>query len=493
MKEVSKTAVYALIYALGVILNRAVSFIMLPIYTRFLTTSDYGIIELLTMTVDVFAMIAGVGLTVAVFRFYYKYESQDQRNLVISTITILLIFFYLFASSIGFLSSPLLGKLILTGTQESTLYFRLIFMTFFFQAFVEIPLMYIRAQQRPVFFIIVNTGKLILQLSLNIYFVVILQLQVLGVLYSTLIANIISGSVLILYTFKTVGVRFSFILARLMVAFGLPFILSNLGDFILTFSDRYFLKTYADLSEVGIYSLGYKLGFVLWMLAVTPIFNIWDPQRFEIVEHKNLLEIHKRVFVFFNIVLISFGLSISLFSYDLFRIMSAPAFWKAYKFVPLIILAYIIQGWTAFGNFGIMKTGKTKYIAYGTIMGVIVIIPLSFILIPPLKGYGAGLATIIAFFVRFLVIYNYSQKYYHLEIPWLKALSVLFFAVVVYCASLIIQCDQIVYSIIINLLLFLIFSLSVLISPVLDKNEKRVIIKFILHPLNTIRSREFIT
>lgn len=489
MNEVSKTAKYAIIYAIGVFLSRAVSFIMLPIYTRFLTTEDYGTIELLTMTVDVFAMIAGVGLTAAVFRFYYKYDTQDQRNLVISTITILLVAFYFFASTIGMLASPVLGRLILAGTQDSTFYFRIIFTVFFLQAFVEIPLIFIRAQQRPIFFVTVSTAKLILQLSLNIYFVVFLQMGVLGVLYSTLIATVVLGLILIFYTFKTVGIAFSYTLAKAMIAYGAPFILSNIGDFILTFSDRYFLKTYTDLSEVGIYSLGYKLGFVLWMFAVTPIFGIWDPQRFEIAKRKDAQEINKQVFFFFNLILIGFGLGISLFCLDLFRFMSASDFWNAYKIVPLIMVAYIIQGWTAFGNFGVMYKGQTRYIAQGTILGVITIIPLSFILIPPLKGYGAAIATIIAFFVRFLVIYTNSQKYFRLDLPWLQTLSILFFAAVFYICSLVFQQDNIIYSLILNSLLFMVFWIVLLVSPVIGRNEKRMIVNLLRHPLKTIRSR----
>jgi len=487
MSEILKTAKYASIYAIGVFLNRAISFIMIPIYTRFLTASGYGIIELLSMTVDVFGMIAGLGLTAAVFRYYYKYESQRDKNLVISTITILLIILYLMASSIGFISSDFLAKIILNSIPQSAYYFKLIFIIFFIQAFIEIPLIFIRAQQKPTVFIFISTIKLLLQLSLNIYFVVLLEMNILGVLYSSLISSIIIGIILIGYTFHEVGFHFSKRLAGAVILFGAPLIISNLGDFVLTFSDRYFLKAYGTLSDVGVYSLGYKLGFLLWMFPVEPIFNIWGPQRFEIASKIDAQHINSRVFMYLNVVLIGCALLISLLSHDFFKIMSAPEFWDAYKIVPLIILAYVIQAWTRFCNFGVQYYEKTKYIALGTLFATISIILLSFLLIPEFKGYGAAIATIIAFFIRFIYINHSSQIYYPMKLPWIKILSMLTMAILIYLLSLIIKHNNILYSITQNMLLFFMYISLVALSPILSHDEKQTILNVLAKTFYSLR------
>ena len=58
------------IYGAGIVLGKLASFIMLPVYTRYLTPADYGVLELLSMTIDVIGMIAGIGIGSAVFKFY---------------------------------------------------------------------------------------------------------------------------------------------------------------------------------------------------------------------------------------------------------------------------------------------------------------------------------------------------------------------------------------------------------------------------------------
>jgi O-antigen/teichoic acid export membrane protein len=489
MSEVRRTALYAVIYTVGVVLNRVISIIMLPIYTRCLTPRDYGTLELLTMTTDVFGMLAGLGLTAAVFRYYYKYETEAERNMVISTVTMLLMVFYFVASSIGFLSSDVLASLILEGGKEDKFYFQLMFAIFFIQSFIEIPLTFIKAQQRPYFFVLVNAGKLLLQLSLNIYFVVILKMEILGVLYSTLISSLVFGIGLVIYTFKTVGFSFNRGFARTVILFGAPFIITNISDFLLTFSDRYFLKSFTNLSVVGIYSLGYKMGFIFFSLAVAPFFNVWGPQRFEIASKSNALAVNQQVFFLFNLVIISFALGISLFSHDLFRIMSAREFWSAYKVVPLIMVAYIIQAWTAFVNFGILYREETKYMAYGAVVAAVSVIVLSFLLIPSFTAYGAAIATILAFFVRFIIINVYSQRLYQLPLQWGRIIMMLAIAALVNIVSLYFRHNEIVVSIAMNCGLFVLFFLLLIISPVFTLNERRMVISLVLHPIRTYKTK----
>jgi len=493
MSEVVKTAKFATIYLLGVVLNRSISFIMLPIYTRFLSTADYGIIELLTMTTDVFGLVAAVGLTSALYRFFYSFDNKSERNEVVSTISILMILFYFLSSVIGFLMSGELADIVLQGRKEDIYYFQLMFIILFFQAFIEIPLIFVKAQQRPYFFVFISAGRLLLQLTLNIYFVVYLKMHVQGVLYSTLIANFIIGLVLITYTFRTVGVGFSKTLAKSMVAFGAPLLLADLGSFVVSNSDKYFLKIYTSLSEVGIYSLGYKLGFILWAFTVIPIFNIWGPQRFEIAKKPDAQSINNRVFFFYNLLIVSFALGLSLFSLDLFRIMSHPSFWGAFKIVPLIMIAFIIYSWNAFCNFGLYYADKTKYFAIGTLTSALVMVVSCMVLIPRFHSYGAAVSTICAFVVRFGIIYYYSQKYYRLKLPWGKNVLILISAAVIYCISLCFIQEDVYYSIILNMLLFFIFLVSMLIAPVFEKSEKKMILNYALHPISTLRSAVSIT
>lgn len=405
---------HAGIYSLGVILSRAISFLMLPVYTRYLTPSDYGILEILEVTVDVVSIFTGMGILQGLFKFYHQYEEDRDKNELVSTLFILIILFYAASCFLGGLFSSRISSLAF-GTSEYRQYILFSFINLFLSFLIYVPLAYLQAKQRSVFFVAVNAIKLVVQLSLNILMVVYLGMGVLGVLYSTLISSLVIGGVLTFYTFAKVKRTFSSEKALRLLMFGYPFIFSGLGAFILTYSDRYFLNYYNHLSNVGIYSLGYKFGFLLMTFPVRPLFNIWMVQRFEILKKKeHYEEVSNQFLVWFVIVTLSVALFIALGVEDLFRIMSSPSFWGAHEIVPIILLAYFFQASTDFFNVGILHTGKTKHMAYGTTLSAVVIILLSFLLIPRYGIHGAAWATLISFAVRLLYVYAASQNLFRI-------------------------------------------------------------------------------
>jgi O-antigen/teichoic acid export membrane protein len=489
MSEVKKTARLAAIYAVGIVLEKAASFIMLPIYTRYLTTADYGTIELLTMTIDIFCFIAGVGLAESVFRFYYKYEDPAQRRRVISTAAIMFICFYGIASAIGLLSSPLLATLILEGRPIDTQYFRLIFINLFLRSFITMPLLLIQTQQRPMLFVSVNFCRLVLQLSLNIYFVVHEGLGVIGVLYSIIITGTLVGCILVIYSIKNVGINFSKPMAKELIKFGYPIIVSSLAAFIITFSDRFFIKTFNSLSEVGVYSVGYKFGFLLTVIAAQPIFRIWEPQRFEIARRPDAQNVNRRVFQMLNFSLIAVGLGIALFCHDLLCIMSSHDFWNAYKIVPIILLAYIVQSWTDFNNFGIQWSGKSHYLAIASTVSAFVIIALSFALIPSWGSMGAAWATLLAFLVRFGIVWFYSQREFKLELSWKRNISMLVLATGIYLFAILFFQDSLFLSILIKICLFIVYFCGLFVLRILDYDDRQFVLNFFKNQIAVFRSK----
>ncbi len=100
-----KTAGYAGIYALGVLLNRSVSFIMLPVYTRFLSPEDYGVLELLVLTVDIVAIFTGLGILNGLHKFFYKYDAEGDKREVVSTLLTMILGCYAVACGVGALVS----------------------------------------------------------------------------------------------------------------------------------------------------------------------------------------------------------------------------------------------------------------------------------------------------------------------------------------------------------------------------------------------------
>ena len=297
--------------------------------------------------------------------------------------------------------------------------------TLLFQGFIEVPMVFIRARQKPVLFIIFSTLKLMLQLSLNIYLVVLLHMKVEGVIYSALISGFAMSIILLVYTLKITGLKFSIEKAKILTSFSMPLVLTGLVSFFLTFGDRYFLRYYCSMAEFGIYSLAYKFGFLLMFIIVQPFSNHWDSEKYIIMKSPNAKQIFQQTFLAYSMLTIAFVVIISIFVKNLLMIMSEQAFWSAYTLVPVVMLAYIFNALVSFTNLGIFAANKTMEITYGTVIGAVAVGVSYFVLIPKFGPAGAAWATVIGFGSRFFYVNWRAQRLYDMELPWAKVLSVM--------------------------------------------------------------------
>jgi O-antigen/teichoic acid export membrane protein len=408
---------HTLVYTAGIVIGKAASFIMLPVYTRYLSPADYGILELLGMTIDVIGMITGVGLVAGVFKFYAAEDDPKAKNAIVSTAALGVTALAALTSLIGVMLAPQLTTLIF-GNPANQIYLRMYFLLFLLQNMEYVPLLLIRAENRSVMFVALNTSKLLVMLSLNIVFVVLLRMGVAGAILSSVIATAGTVSGLSVYMVRRAGLRFSKAKFLEMLRFGGPLVFWWLGSFVLVFSDRYFLNYYIGTSTVGIYSLAYKFAFLLNALAYTPFSTVWTAQRFEVAKRQDATELYARVFFYLNLILGGLGLVLSLFVRDFLSVMSAPAFLPAYRVVPLLVAAQVVFTWADYWTLGIYVSGRTRAMAVSAIVLVPITLALNFLLIPRFGMFGAAWATFGAYTIRFLVIYHFAQQYYPIPYRW---------------------------------------------------------------------------
>jgi O-antigen/teichoic acid export membrane protein len=422
---------HTLVYGIGTAVGKLASFLMLPVYTRYLTPADYGVLELMGTTIDVVAMIAGLGLAGALFKEYAAIDDPAERARMISTVTLASGALSAVAAVAGIAAAPLLAGRVLDGAAPA-LWLQLFFVIYFLQSLSGIPFMLMRAEDRSLLFVWLNVARLVGTLALNILFVVHLEMGVPGVILGNVIASGVMGAALTAWTFRRVGFAFSLPLARRLGRFGSPLVVWSLASFVLVFSDRYFLVHYAGAAEVGIYSLACRFGFLLSAFAVAPLSQVWEPRRFVVARQADAQAVFRRVFLWQNVALGFCGAGIVLLVGDVLALMASPAFAPAARVVPLIVAATVLQQWTGFCNLGLFLTDRTRTYAWTGIVGVVVALALNAALIPRWGMWGAAWATVGAFAVRFAAVYAMAQRAYPIGYGWERtaALAAVFSAVV---------------------------------------------------------------
>ncbi len=413
LEVLKKLGKHLSVYGLGMLLSRAISFLMIPVYTHYLTPADYGVLELLDLTTYVLGIFMSLGVSSAVFKFYLEYETDRDRAQVISTAATFVLVLSLALISVAEWKRAFISRLVFGGSDYASFY-TLALASFLFSTWAEVPLAFLRAQQKSVNFLVVSLIRLVCSLGLNIYFIVGLHKGVWGILLSNLIVSALFAFGMCFDLYRLAGIHFSIEKLRKLLSFGVPLLPSSVGMFVLVFSDRFFLKHYATLDEVGVYSLAYKFGMGLAVLLNSPFGLAWQPQVFELAKHENAPRVYARLASIFEFVSLSLALLL-IVGADLFiRIATPRTYWGAAAIVPIIVGAYFFDGIKGFFQIGMLIKNETKYIGYATFGAALVNVVLNLLLIPRFHAFGAAIATVVCYFVLSCGLYPFSQRLYHI-------------------------------------------------------------------------------
>lgn len=408
---------HTLVYGAGIVLSQSVSFLMLPIYTRYLTPADYGVMELIELALDLIATVAGARIAVGIFRYYHKAGDPESQNAVVSTAFLVLSLSYLTVGAATALCAEPLARLVFGSTENAPL-IRLAAGALACTSLTIAPLTFARVRERSTLFVLANASLLVAKVGLNLLFLVGLGLGVKGVFLSNLLASVFVGGALAIYLVRNVGLRWSRSATRDLLRYGIPLVGTQLATFVATFGDRFFLNAAADEAAVGLYGLAYRFGFLLAAVGYMPFELVWEPARFSIARRPDREEVLARGFVYLNLLLLSAAVGISLFVHEVLVVMAAPAFHPAAAIVPVIVVAYVFQGWVGVQDIGILIREKTEYVTLANWIAAGVAVAGYALFIPRYLAWGAAGVTVVAFAVRWLGVYCASQRLWPVRYRW---------------------------------------------------------------------------
>lgn len=412
LKEVTK---HTSVYGMGGMATKVIGFFLLPLYTHYLTPADYGVLGLLYITMRVLDIVVIQGLTTSIFRAYsfdYKGDRENQADAVCTA------YYYSIASALvlfGGLSvfAGMFNDLIFKDGQWTHL-FRMMFLAGIFRATQNIPRQIMRAHRKSVAYSAIQLADMVSAALLNILFIVVMKKGLAGIVYSEVIRE---GALMLVFFFPVrpyLARRFSRAKLQEMLAFGMPKVPGGLSFLVLSASDRYFLEHYSTPTELGLYSVGYRLATLLSDFAIQPFIQTWPTMYFPLCkdepdEGKGVLG---RFLTYFLVVVGGMGLAICVFVEPLLRVMADPKFRGADRVVPLVVLALVFSGLYRVITVGVNIRKKNYWLPIMVGGAAVVNIVFNALLIPRWGMMGAAWATAIAYAAMCAASYVVDEYYF---------------------------------------------------------------------------------
>ena len=470
--DLRRLAKNSLGFSIGTILSQTIGFFLLPIYTRYLTPADYGILSMATVVTSILMIFLLFGQRGAIGRFYFDYyHNPEQLKDYLSTIFLSVGLI----SLIGCIIISLFGDTIFT-TLIPDIPFNPYLILAIWTAFLGIPLNFalilLQAREQAYTFSAINVIKFLITTILIIFFVVVLREGALGSLKGQFICSIIFLFVAIGYLRKDIAIKFDSNKFKESFKFGLPLIPHMLAGWTMSLTDRLFLNWYCDLSIVGLYSLGYQFGSIM-NLITTSINFAWVP--FFMSKATNDGEKAKpsfsRLTTYYMALIIFIGLGIVFFAKDVIQIMTVPAYYDSYQVVLLMFLAFTLNGMYYMVVNQILFLKKTKILAIITFSGALFNVILNVLLIPEYGMIGAASATAITHFITFVGVFFISNRLYPIKYEYIRIGKILIIGILVYGISLVLPEYDVLGDVIIKSLLVLLYPVGLFIIRVFTDEE----------------------
>ena len=409
----------AAIYMIANILQKAAAFLLIPLYTRYLSPQEFGITGITQGVNQILVITLSLGITSAVQRHFYDYmhDSVQLRQYVSSTFLFLVC--VVSAASLGVL---LIGKWLWNAVLADVPFVPFAQLTIpavWGTVLTQYALNLYQARQEAGRYVAIQIGSFVLTITVSIYLVVFRRLgasgQLIGVLAGSVFAAVTS-SVFLFKNYLTLHISWEFI--RKSLAYGMPLIPHLAAQWVKTSLDRVLLAQRAGLDEVGLYTLGVNLGLGMQVLVIS-INQAYAPSFFEMLKTHPHPKEQFRKFVALYVTGLGLVCMVGvLFGREVVRLVAPPAYYPATKIVPLVLYAFLINGYYFLFVNPLFYYEKTSWIPWLSGTSAVASVALNLVLIPKLGAVGAALSLVVSMILAFALTLAVSRRFWRVELPY---------------------------------------------------------------------------
>lgn len=397
---VSNTA----LISLGTFGSKLLVFLMVRFYTGYLTTAEYGTSDLITQTANLLLPLVSLGITNGVFRFAIdsKYDKKSVFSAGLISITLGGLLFLIIA--------PLLGLV-----QQFEGYIWLIVVYTMASCYHSLCSQYIRAVGNTAFFAIQGIINTSLVIVLNILFLAVFDMGIMGYVLSVVLADGLTALLIFLKEklWNQITLKINKATFKSMLVYSIPMIPTTIFWWVTSVSDRYMVSGFIGTEANGIYAVSYKVPTFLTLLS-TVFMQAWQFSAVRESENdrQEHIDFFSSVWSSFQSVMFLAGSAIIACSVPVIKILTTPDYYSAWKFIPVLSAAMVFS---AFANFMgtvyvVEKRSKNSFLT--SMLGAVLNIILNFLLIPSALGVqGAAIATFVSYFAVFIIRALNTRKY----------------------------------------------------------------------------------
>jgi O-antigen/teichoic acid export membrane protein len=385
LSTVGKNACF---YAASTVGIRAASFLLTPVYTYSLTVHDYGLLAVLLQTSQIMVMVMSLGSRTALVRFAKEYEQNGRIDVLLGTSIAVVLSG---SAIITLLSSVVLLPVFRSVLHQQNVlpYLLLTCAASAFNCLAFHIMGYYRAGHEGLKVTIASLSGAAGLIVLSTIFLRVIGLGIHGALLAQAVVYGLLAAFLLAMVYAKTGLRFSAALAAELIRFGLPLIPVMIGGLITQASAFYFLSYFRGLEDVGIYSLGLKMAFIVDMALILPFEMAYEPFVYENMGDPRVWQAIARLLTYLMAACAFVACGVAFASRGVLPLIAPHAFSPALFVIFLVLPAVAFKGVYYIGESLLYMERRTDVAGTITTIFTLFGVGLNYLLIPRWGMYGA--------------------------------------------------------------------------------------------------------
>lgn len=410
-------------YGLGSVAAKLLAIVLLPIYTRYLTPSDYGHAELV-LTIDLFFVaFVRFGLQNAMMRFWYRHRDDGRQDDVVrATLTVTFLTSLVGVSVLAALARPIASFLFGDADQYTLILIGALGM--WCSTHYGTLNAVLRLQRRPRAFVGYSLANIAFSATFTVLFVVVLGWKAEGLLLGNFLGTLAVIPPLAFSHRRFLRPTRGRGITGPMLRFGFPTLPMAIAVQARPLVDRSVLVKVAGPDAVGIYALGIRLSTVV-QLAVTALQLSWQPFAYSIKDDEDARATYAEVMSWYVALGGWLVVATALLADPMVRLLTQPAFYDAAPLVPLLAGAAGIYGVSFIGGIPAGRVEYSRHYLHGAITAVVVTVIGNGVLVPRFEAWGAAISLLAANTAMSTVMVHGSQRRFRVPYQWWRMVRVL--------------------------------------------------------------------
>ena len=428
------------VYTIGKGVSLLLSVFLLPLFTKKLSTAEFGVIGLLWLVIPLLSRVMNLGMDVGISIKFFKEEHQVLSQTLYNglfAITFVAVLIWMFGcAQIGWIQF-IIDK---TVTQKI---FTLLVISCLFSSCTTLMCSFLRNAGRATFNVIMTILPQLIIVGSTYYFVLYVEASYTSYIWGMALGNLITGLFALGFLFKNYPLRyfrFSPPILKNLLRIGLPVLPGTVGSIILASGDRYMIKHFLGLEAVAVYTFGYRFSSQIAEGLFQPFQKALSPVIYKMAARSNAegrahnIKIINNTLLIFSIIIAGAIIPMR----DIMDILGTHAYAAAYPVFIVSLIGIFIYTVSQAESYSLIFIERTELTAVTVIVGAGINICLNYIFIPKYGILAAALTTIISYLVmlvsrNYFLLYFFKQK--NLLKLMLRILPLAVYISMIYCAD----------------------------------------------------------